>query len=327
MHVLEILSVLRHTGYMPNQFKAPYISDVTELPPQFGPTEPYVPIYTEFEYYTRKQDVYNKRIVNPLVNPPTGLSNLAISLWLVNRDIGVVKLRLAANPTNIRVFRYASDAQVTATSVTEVVRKQAVAPNVVFECDGFHHELKTECKCRSPNAMPATNIDPIGLQLETLEATAESYAAAMPFKVRVAALEKDAVAAELKAGEAEEGYRHSIKQVSIMDYKKDSPQMSFKWRYTTDTPTHQQKVANEHWARLGKAASEARTEAQIARKAVLDYIAKMEAQALAKLPDQSAKNLATIRENNRNGLPEHPAYIVEYQRAWHSITDDETTDV
>lgn len=323
MHVLEVISVLEYAGYLPVNIASGYISDAT-VPPQFGPTEPYVPLYTEFEYYTPKQDAYNKRTVNPLVNPPTRLSGLALSLWLVNRDIGVLKLRIAANPTKERVFRYNSDAQTTATSAAEVVRKQAVSPNAVFECDGLHHQLRTECKCRSPNVVPATDIDPIGLQLETLEATAKSYADAMPFKIRGAALEKKAIAAELKAGETEGQYRtlHTNMMqkntISIIDYKHDPPQMSFTPEPSKNsTPISprdlsQLKAANEQRAKLGKAASEARSEAQAARKAVLDYVADMEAQALARISTESATALRIIRENNRNGLPKHSSYDLAY---------------
>jgi hypothetical protein len=313
MHVLEVISVLEYTGYLPVNIASGYLSDFT-VPPQFGPTEPYVPIYTEFEYYARK-DQYGRNSINPLVNPPTGLSSLALSLWLVNRDIGVVKLRLAANPASKRVFRYNSDAQTSATSVAEVVQKHSRYLMAVYECDGFHHELKTKCKCRSPNAVPATDVDPIGLQLETLEATAKSYADAMPFKVRLAALDETATAAELKAGDTEEAYRHSLGQGSIMNYKKDPPHMSFKWSYSTETPTYQQKAANEQWAKLGKAASEARAEAQAARAAVLDYIADMETQALSRIGAESAATLRIIRENNRNGLPKHSSYGAAYAQA------------
>ena len=280
MHVLEVISVLEYAGYLPANIASGYIPDTT-VPPQFGPTEPYVPLYTEFEYYARA-DQFGRTSINPLVNPPTGLSSLALSLWLVDRDIGVVKLRLAANPTNERVFRYASDAQTTAASVAEVVKKHAVSPNAVFECDGLHHKLKTECKCRSPNAMPATDIDPIGLQLKTLEEAAKSYADAMPFKIRVAALEEHAVAAELKAGETEMLLRHSLNKGPLMNYKKNPPQMEFTWWIEEAQLTQQDKATNERWAKLGKAATEARGEAQAARKAVLDYIADMEAQALAR---------------------------------------------
>ena len=84
-------------------------------------------------------------------------------------------------------------------SDAEVVRKHAVSASAVFECDGLHHKPKTGRKCRSPNAVPATDTDPTGLQPETLEATAKPYAGAMPFKIRGKALEEKAVAAEQKA--------------------------------------------------------------------------------------------------------------------------------
>lgn len=314
MHVLEVISVLEYAGYLPPNVASGYIPD-NIVPPQFGVTEPYVPIYTEFEYYTPKTDAYNKRVVNPLVNPPTGLSSLGLSLWLVNRDIEVVKRRLAATPASKRVFRYSSDAQTTATSVAEVVQKHSVEPNGVFECDGFHHELKAECKCRSPNAIPATDVDPIGLQLRTLEATAKSYLDAMPFNIRLAALEKHAVATELKAGNSETVLRQSLNKGSLMNYMKDPPQMEFTWWIEEAHLTRQDKATNKRWAKLGKVASEARAEAQTARTAVLDYIADMETQALARIGTESATALRTIRENNRNGLPKHSSYAFAYLSA------------
>ena len=87
--------------------------------------------------------------------------------------------------------------------------------------------------------------------------------------------------------------------------------MEFKW-WLDETPRGQEKATNERWAKLGKAASEAREEAQTARKAVLDYIADMEAQALARIGTESATALRIIRENNRNGLPKHSSYDLAY---------------
>jgi hypothetical protein len=120
--------------------------------------------------------------------------------------------------------------------------------------------------------------------------TAKSYADAMPVRIRVAALDEHATAAELKAGEEEHNLMQSINQrpspgqpvpqVSFFNYKKDPPQM-VSCVYSTETPTQHQKAANKRWALLGRAASEARKEARVARKAVADYIADMETQALA----------------------------------------------
>ena len=286
MHILEVISVLEYAGYLPANQAGSFISCSV---PQFGPTALYTAKYTEFEYFTTF-DHYNKRIVNPDAITPTGLSTLDLSLWLVNRDIKVVKKRLAANPTNKRVFRYGSDAQMEAASVSEVKELHPEATHI-YECDGFHHKLEKECKCRSASAVVATDVDPISTELETLEAVAKSYEDAMPFAVRARNFEAAATAAELAAMDAERtvmSYTHQ----PLMNYKKNPPQMDLRNRRDED-----------NYKRWSTAAIDARTKAKNARAAFNSYVSSMVEKALSAIGKTNRKKLSVMRENKRNGLP------------------------
>ena len=342
MHALDTLAVLEYCGYLPGGA----IRGNGELPAsldvlQYGPTAEYVPKYTEFKFAETISDHRGTRIdVNPRFRPPAGLSILARSLWLVKRDIECVKWMQRVAPHKARVFRYGADAQETAATASEVKKMHNV--ETVFECDGLHPSLTTECRCRSPNALPATDNDPLDQQLERLEAAEAEYKKFVPFKERVAVYQARSTAADGVAVSAEERYRglhnmafHNKCRVLQQQWQERNPRRSVQKEGKAPIGTgisnpatgapffgHQFEVGVVHTKEAqqaldaaGAAARDSRTAAIRAKAEFDEFVAVSETEACGVVGEDVAAALCVIRENNRNGLPVLACYGAVYSRA------------
>ena len=346
MHALDTLAVLEYCGYLPSGRQG-----AGELPAslgvlQYGPTTEYVPKYTEFkcaEATTTRDNRFGgttvtRTDVNSLFRPPAGLSILKRSLWLVDRDIKCVKWMQRAAPHKARVFRYGADAQETAATAAEVKKMHNVEN--VFECDGLHPSLVVECRCRSPNAVPATDNDPLDQQLERLMAVQAEYKTFVPFTERFAVYQARSTAADGVAVRTEEFYRglHNVafnnkNMVLKSQWQRGNPRPATEWKApqgigisnpATGAPFfgHQFEIAGNHTREAqqaldaaGAAARDSRTAAIRARAEFDEFVTVSETEALSVIGEEAAAALSVIRENSRNGFPVLACYGAVYSRA------------
>ena len=351
MHALDTLAVLEYCGYLPSTAMRgngdlPASLDVL----QWGPTTEYVPKYTEFRFGEIKTGpnaagrfggTTATINVNPRFRPPAGLSILQRSLWFVDRDIECVKWMQRVAPHKARVFRYGADAQETAATAAEV--KQMHNVETVFECDGLHPSLSAECRCRSPNAVPATdNNNLLDQQLEQMEAAQAMYKKFLPFNKRLAVYQARSTAADGAAVSAEDRYRRAFyhafdNNCSVLKqrwYERARRQVVQKeWKAPIGTGItnpktgapffgHQFEVAGSFTREAqqaldaaGAAATESRAAAIRARAEFDEFVVVSETEALSVLGEDVAAALCVTRENTRNGLPVLACYNTVYSRA------------
>ena len=327
MHVFDTISVLKYSGYIP----AFYDSGPYEIPSnisvlQYGPTTEYTPVYTQFEFAEMAPPIHAgfsgplgepTLCVSPQLRPPANLSILQRSLWLVNRDIAITQWRQNANKSTPRVFRYNADAQETAKTVDEVVKLHNVAPTAVFECDGIHSSLDKECKCRSSNALPATDTDPIRIKLMELHAAKQRYNDMRPFKDRLAEFEANSTNADTIAAQKEMDYKRlyhnaglnskmgmgSMLHTSPTDLRPIlTPDGLPCFGHQLGTPAHTAQTQQKLDA-AGSDATSARQAALTARSELDDFVAASETAAFAVIGEETTQLLKVVRENVRNGLP------------------------
>ena len=352
MHALDVIDVLEYSGYLQKHtlHGAHDLSvNLAALTPT--PIAAYVPMYTEFKFCEIGQStnaVGPHLGVSRRVRPPTGLSALQLSLWLIDRDIGMVQLLHKIAQHRARVFRYNTDAQETAATAAEVKAMHNV--DEVFECDGIHSTLIAECKCRSPNAVPAADSDPLTQRLRELHKAKEGYEALRPFKERAALYQARSTAADDAAVAAEHCYRtlHSSAYSSIRStlhrqwrtqnpYAGNcawTPPQQYASAYvgiahpSTGGPffKHQFERLHIYTAKdqrkldaAGEEAANARAAAVKARSEFDAFVAESEAAALEAIGDKVAAALGAIRENIRNGYPALACYTTVYNNVVASV--------
>jgi hypothetical protein len=348
MHALDVIAVLEYSGYL-QKHTLHGTSDLAVNLAAISPTPvaAYVPKYTEFKFCEIGQPAHamgTHLSVSRRVRPPTGLSALQLSLWFVDRDICMVLLLQKIARHRARVFRYNTDAQETAATAAEVKAMHNV--DEVFECDGIHSTLTAECKCRSPNAAPATDSNRLTQQLQELYKAKESYEALRPFKERVALYQLRSTVADDAAVASEHSYRtlHSSAYAGICNVlhrqwrtlnscvpawtpPQQCPYVGighpttgepfFKHRFALlhgHTATDQQKLDT-----AGKEAAGARAAAVKARSELDAFVAQSEAVALKAIGDEAAAALGAIRENTRNGYPALACYSAVYNNVVASV--------
>lgn len=350
MHALDAIAVLQHGGYL-NGFgsrEGPLPSSPEVL--NYGPVTEYVPKYTEFKFVnTAPNTVRSSGVVfgnapsaspdrqNPLLRPPPGLSILQRSIWLIDRDIKRVKFMQQIAPRRARVFRYGADAQDTAATAAEVKRMHNV--DNVYECDGIHPSLTVVCKCRSPNAVPAVDNDPLDVQLKQLTKVKSDYEKYRPFAVRVALCKQRSTEADAAAVSTEQLYRrlhytatstkNNVERVRWCEGHRRRIEWKPPTYYGIGNPStgepffgHQFEITPQHPAEAQQRLDTAGTAADAARQAAIrayaeleTFVSESEAAAFKLVGDETAAALRMIRENCRNGLPVLSCYEKVYAHA------------